>query len=89
MDSLSKRESLEYRPVSLSFACSVLASSRNNTLHESSKMYVEHARHVASDRTQSGSPYTRVLSTAGSVMTISKKTLTCDVIIPAHRQQFN
>ena len=56
---------------SLSFACSVLASSRNNTLHESSKMYVEHARHVASNRTQSGSPYTRVLSTAGSVMTIS------------------
>ena len=54
MDSLSKWESLEYRPVSsLSFACSVLASSRNNTLHESSKMYVEHARHVASDRTQS------------------------------------
>ena len=38
---------------SLSFACSVLASSRNNTLNESSKMYVEHARHVASDRTQS------------------------------------
>ena len=38
---------------SLSFACSVLASSRNNTLHESSKMLVEHARHVASDRTQS------------------------------------
>ena len=38
---------------SLSFACSVLASSRNNTLNESSKMYVEHARHVDSDRTQS------------------------------------
>ena len=38
---------------SLSFACSVLASSRNNTLHESSKMFVKHARHVASDRTQS------------------------------------
>ena len=38
---------------SLSFACSVLASSRNNTLNESTKMYVEHARHVASDRTQS------------------------------------
>ena len=38
---------------SLSFACLVLASSRNNTLNESSKMYVEHARHVASDRTQS------------------------------------
>ena len=38
---------------SLSFACSVLASSRNNTLNEWSKMYVEHARLVASDRTQS------------------------------------
>ena len=52
MDSLSKRESLEYRPVRESFFRLLGFGVINNTLHESSKMFVEHARHVASDRTQ-------------------------------------
>ena len=33
--------------VTLSFACSIFAFSREN-LHESSKIFVEHAQHVAS-----------------------------------------
>ena len=48
--------------ISLSFACSILAYSRK-TLHDPSKIFVEHARHVAGMLL----PYSRALGIAGSV----------------------
>ena len=69
-ESLSKRESLEYRPVSR-----VFLSLARFWRHRETTLWMNRVRCMLSMRGMllviEPSPYTRVLSTAGSVMTIS------------------